>query len=206
MRSACDRTGFPLIEIPEAGLEAHLLPVTKLQFERFLAEPNEFGDHWYATVLAVHERVSWRHFTDEDRERLFLGAVLPAEAAAFAAWMGPGFGLPSVQEWRGVYGSLRSEILTSAKLAALRSKICAAAWTVVERLLDQLHPRSLFDLSLMNGGMVEWARQDKTHVGLGAPRPEFCPNLWDPRAEVVRPLRPAERLGHFGFRLVKRGR
>jgi hypothetical protein len=119
---------------------------------------------------------------------------------------GPGFSLPSVEEWRRVYGALQREILTSAKLAALRSHICAEAWIILERLLDQLHPRSLFDLSLINGGMVEWARQDKTYAGLGSPRPEFCPNLWDPRVEVVRPLRPAERLGHFGFRLVRRGR
>ena len=75
-----------------------------------------------------------------------------------------------------------------------------------DETLGRLHPRPLFCLSLMNGGLAEWSRQDRTHAGLGSPRPESCPNLWDPCVEMVRPLRSADRLGRFGSRLVKRGR
>jgi hypothetical protein len=75
-----------------------------------------------------------------------------------------------------------------------------------EQIVEGRHAMSLFDLSQMSGRMVRWARQDKTHAGPGARRPEFRPNLWDPRMEVVRPLRPAERLGRSSSRLVKRER
>jgi hypothetical protein len=44
MRLWCDRTGFPLFE-PWPGKQAFaLLPVTKAQFECFLAEPNDYGN------------------------------------------------------------------------------------------------------------------------------------------------------------------
>jgi hypothetical protein len=75
-----------------------------------------------------------------------------------------------------------------------------------EQIVEGRHAMSLFDFPQMSGGLVEWARQDKTHAGPGSPRPEFRPNLWDPRVEVASPLRPANRLEHFGFRLAKGGR
>jgi hypothetical protein len=53
--------------------------------------------------------------------------------------------------------------------------------------------------------VVEWVRQGQTWVGLGAPRPQFHPNLWDPLTNEVKPLRLDERLPYFGFRLVRRG-
>ena len=42
MQFSYDRIGFPLIVVPDVGIEMHLLPVTKVQFERFIAEPNKF--------------------------------------------------------------------------------------------------------------------------------------------------------------------
>jgi hypothetical protein len=41
-------------------------------------------------------------------------------------------------------------------------------------------------------------------VGLGSPRTEFQPNLWDPLTKEVKPIDPNERLPYFGFRLVRR--
>jgi len=206
MQSSADHTGFPLIAVPEAGIEMQLLPVAKVQFERFLAGPDGLGDIWYEAALAVHARVSWRSFSDEDRERLFLGGVLPAEGARFAAWMGRGFDLPTLAEWRAACRALPAEVLTSAKLAALRSHLGPVACAVLDRLLDQLQPSTLLGLSLMRGGLVEWVRDGRAFCGLGSPRPEFCPNVWDPFSDMVRPIRPADRLPYFGFRLVRRMR
>src|SRR5712692_8216258 len=100
MRLCCDRTGFPLLEWAETGLAMSLLPVTKVQFECFLAEPNEFGDKWYEEVLAVSPRVPWRQFDTGNRERLFLTGIQPNEALAFARWLGEDFDLPTEAEWR----------------------------------------------------------------------------------------------------------
>ena len=102
MRFSCDRTGFPLITVPEAMVAMHLLPVTKVQFERFLAEPNTYGDAWYEEVLTLNPRISYRQCTAENRERLFLTGIVPEEALAFARWMGDGFDLPTVAEWRAL--------------------------------------------------------------------------------------------------------
>ena len=57
----------------------------------------------------------------------------------------------------------------------------------------------------MAEGVVEWAGKGGSWVGLGAPRPDFQPNLWNPLVEEVRANRPGERLRYFGFRLVRRG-
>jgi hypothetical protein len=204
MRSSADCTGFPLIEVPEAGVEVQLLPATKVQLEQFLAGRNAPGDTWYETLLSVHPRVSWRRFGAEDREQLLVGGILPDEALRFAAWMGRGFDLPTVEEWRAVCRTLPREILTSAKVLTLQSHSTSIAHTILDRILDQLRPATLLDLSLMRGGLVEWVRDGGTWSGLGCPRPAFWPNVWDPLADAVRPINLAGRLPYFGFRLVRR--
>jgi hypothetical protein len=58
----------------------------------------------------------------------------------------------------------------------------------------------------MEGGLVEWVRQEKSLLGLGVPRPEFHANLWDPLVNLVKPIRLDQRIPYFGFRLVRRGK
>jgi hypothetical protein len=185
-------------------MEVQLLPVTKVQFECFLAEPNDFGDSWYEGILTLNPRVSYRRFTSKDRERLFVTGVLPEEALAFARWMGKGFDVPTVAEWRALYARLTAETALSRPLIdVLSQQGSQPARIVIEELLSQLRAHSLLDLSLMRGGVVEWVWQRDTWVGLGAPRAEFHANLWDPLSDVVRPIRPEERVFYFGFRLVR---
>ena len=76
---------------------------------------------------------------------------------------------------------------------------------ILEKISGQLHIRNMADYALLRGGLVEWVRDGAEWVGLGVPRPEFQPNLWDPLVDVVRPVRHEERLPYFGFRLVRRG-
>jgi formylglycine-generating enzyme required for sulfatase activity len=207
MQFSCDRTGFPLVALPELLLEVQLLPVTKVQFERFLAEPNSFGDTWYEEVLQLNPRVSSRRFTTENRERLFLTGLLPEEVLAFAKWMGEGFALPTVAEWRAIHKALGAEPASLRRLTTLLSQQGARlAFELVQHLQASFQLPSLLDLSLMQCGVVEWVRQGSAWVGLGAPRPEFHPNLWNPQVDEVRPLRAGVRIPYFGCRLVRRGR
>lgn len=200
-----DRTGFPLIEVVELGLQVHLLPVTKWQFERFLAEPNDFGDRWYEEALSVNPRQSYRRFSLERREGLLLSGVLPEEALTFARWLGEGFDLPTVAEWRAVYRALEVDSVPFAHLDWHLAQLPAApARSIVRRLVEHFQPCAVVDLSLMRGGILEWVREGESWVGLGAPRVEVWPHLWDPLTDVIRPARPGERLRHFGFRLVRR--
>src|SRR5437773_9846541 len=81
MQWSCDRTGFPVLELPDLGIAAHLFPVAKVQFERFLAEPvmelakspepARYGDVWYEQLLEVSPRVSIEEQPFCDFEGLF---------------------------------------------------------------------------------------------------------------------------------------
>ena len=202
MRFSSDRTGFPLVTVPSAGIEAHLLPVTKVQFERFIAEPNGFGDSWYEEVLRLNDRISYRNVTASSREGLFMTGILPSEAQSLAAWLGDGFDLPTVDEWRALYGAFAAEPASACCLPK-RSETDVATF-IVGQLLAQLEPRSLLDLSLMRGGIVEWVREGNSWAGLGVPRPSFHPNLFNPLTEVVTPIHLGQRVPYFGVRFVHR--
>ena len=214
MQFSFDRTGFPLIRVPEVGLDVQLLPVTKVQFERFIAEPNSFGDTWYEEILEVNPRVSYRQFTADNREGIFITGLLPEEAVSFVRWMGDEFTLPTIEEWRAIYKALERRPVESGalecakpsrKAGRLRSQCSAEQPLVIlERLREQLELRSWLSLSLMYGGVVEWVQRGSSWVGLGVPRYEFYPNLWDALADVVSPLHPDERLPYFGIRLVRK--
>lgn len=198
-----DRTNFPLIAVEEVGVEVHLLPVTKQQFEQYVAGSGPLEQSRYQKLLASNPAVGPEESLLEVRERLFVGGILPAEARTFARWLGEGFDLPTVKEWRGIYNVFKRTSLPRRDLAAELAPGLVA--TFVAEWAKQMPGSLMLDLSLMRGGLVEWARQGKTWVGLGAPRPQFQPNLWDPLDHEIKPLRPDERLPYFGFRLIRRG-
>lgn len=198
-----DRTGFPLVAIEEAGVEVHLLPITIGQFRQFVTETEAITATEYEKLWAFKPAVAPDRFRAEERERLFVTGVLPHETLAFARWLGEGFDLPTVKEWRAVYAALHR--VPPPRHQPLAELVSGAAGAILQRLEAQLLVRTMRDFSLMHGGLVEWVRQGKRLVGLGAPRPEFHPNLWDVLSHEIKPLRPDERLPYFGFRLVRRG-
>ena len=197
-----DRCGFPLVALPHLWLEVQLLPVTKVQFERFLAEAGTWGSGRYEDLLRLLPASPYDAFADAEREGLFLGGVLPEEALHYARWLGEGYDLPTVEEWRQAALALAGRPApTAEELAAWPA---GPARTIVEQLLVQLPARTLLNLSLMRGGLVEWVREGAGWAGLGAPRPAFKEHLWDPFHDVIRPVRPGERVRYVGFRLVHR--
>jgi len=212
MLLAPDKTGFPLLVVPEVELEVHLLPVTKLQIEQFIIESDKFGAAWYQELLTLNPPIAYDHLQPDNREQLFISGILPVEALAFARWLGEGFDLPTFAEWRAIYAAFRRDYFPSGQ--RFFEWAAEPVGVIVEKLLDH-HPRhTMRELSLMQGGLVEWVRygdngntgdNGDNWLGLGAPRPAFHPNLWDPAKNYVRPLRPDKRLSYFGFRLVRRG-
>jgi len=198
-----DRTGFPLIVIPEVELEVHLWPVSKIQIEQFVAESGRYNRAWYRTLLTLNERADPQSWADVERERLFISGILPQEALAFAEWLGEGFDLPTLEEWRAIYNLLRRQRLPDSQMFFDWAGEPVA--TIMRKLIEQYPGRFLLDLSLMRRGLVEWVRYEQQWLGLGAPRPTFYPNLWDPLKTPVRPLQAEQRLSYFGFRLVRRG-
>ncbi|HOF88396.1 MAG TPA: SUMF1/EgtB/PvdO family nonheme iron enzyme [Armatimonadota bacterium] len=206
MLFSCDRTGFPLVQIPGTALRLHLLPVSKVQFERYLAEPGAVGDDWYSAVLAVNPRASYRAAGDADRERLLLTGILPDEAVHFARWLGPGFDLPTADEWRRGYCALSSCYTWQAELDRALAQAAPAARELVGTLRRLLNPAPLHQLALMEGGVLEWVRDGARWAGYGKPRPACYEVICEPLScPPVTPMRAAERLPFFGFRAVKRG-
>ncbi|MBP7936367.1 MAG: hypothetical protein KA354_17140 [Phycisphaerae bacterium] len=203
MASPCDRTGFPLLAMPKLGATMHLLPVTKVQFECFLAEPCGFGDEWYEEVLETSPRVSPTRATEADREGLFMAGVIPSEVEAFAQWLGPKWRVPLAKEWRQAYALLRAAPFSSDGLEAWAGSDLNPLAAATLRLLEhQLKPKTWLDLSLMSGALLEWVGSGREWGGLGEPRPQFASYLIDPlRSDPIRPIHRDRRLRDFGMRL-----
>ena len=208
MQLFCDRTGFPFLEAGGLGLAISLLPVTKVQFESFLAEPNEFGDDWYEQLLAVNPRASWRDPLPRKDIRLFLTGVQPEEAMTFTHWLGAGFDLPTTEEWRAVDRVLDATALNIDLLKA--STVCPAARAILAQLLAQGNPRTWGELALLRGGVAEWVHwpeavlvhNHSTPFGaLGKPPG----TTWAPHVDLPsRPIISHHRNSLFGFRPIFR--
>ena len=204
MLSFCDRTGFPVVALPSLGFDVQLLPVTKVQFEMFMAEPNEFNDSWYSGVLDVNPRVSHLCATDENREQLFLTGILPAEADTFAKWLGSGWCLPTMDLWRRIRALLEVTICRPCIERMQTETLAPAAAGILRCLIAMVAPRNMAQFSMMASGVLEWVRDGESYGGLGSPRLSFAKLFCDPSyGDPVRSLRPGMRLHSFGFRLVR---
>ncbi len=197
-----DRTGFPLVHAESLGLDVHLLPVTKVQFEAFLAEPNAFGDTWYEEVLQGNARCSWRGFCNTQRERLFITGVLPGEAEVFATWLGSGFRLPSITEWQSICGDWSRRVPSSNFLDGFLRRSGEGASHVIRALMSGRSATSLARRALMTEGVLEWVTSNGSWRMLGEPREQFCTQLFDWRTPVT-PIDPSKRNPACGFRLVR---
>jgi hypothetical protein len=216
MHWSCDRTGFPVLELPAAGVAVHLLPVAKVQFERFLAEPvlepavppepARFGDSWYETILEVSPRVPLWDETIAECEPLFLAGILPTEATQFADWLGEGFDLPSANVWRDVDRAIREKPLGPDEPNAIRAdpRLHRNARWLVDRVIRLRRPATWGQLMLLDHGLLEWVRTGpQTFGGLGRPRPELQKLILNPQRDApVRPIREG-RYRYFGFRMVR---
>lgn len=211
MHLELDRLGFPLLVMPETGISMSLLPVMKIQFEGLIAEPNDFDDEWYSNVLRVNPRLSWRDSETGEMEGLFLTGIWPNDAMAFAEWIGGGFGLMSAEDWRRVNRFLRTVSLEGPiRREDLQELLDGpdghqAAKAVVRRLLSDRPVSNFSQLTMQEGGVLEWVRTGRDAFGgLGSPRPEFMTHLFDPLTDD--PLQPigTARPRCFGFRLARR--
>ena len=207
MRWFCDRTGYPVLELPAARRAVHLLPVAKRQFERFLAEPGSFGDAWYEALLTVSPRLSLAEATPANYEPLFAGGLFPAEAEQFARWLGDGFDLPPAADWRDAYSEMLQQPFDAAEVEALQNDAAVHpnARALVGWVMQNLKPQNWAELGLMRGGLLEWVRERQgTFGGFGVPRNEFQVVIVNPeRDSPVRPVYADRRYRYFGFRLAR---
>ena len=212
MQLFCDRTEFPWLKLSELNIDVSLLPVTKPQFERFLAEPytikpEKFSNAWYQKVLDLNPRISWHQFSLHEREKIFLTGIQPDEALAYLQWLGIEYDLPTVNEWRKI-DRLLATLKIPTDFPELLNTVGASqvARRILIQLFKQLKPDTWGKLALMREGVLEWVRKSNNlqkFVGLGKPRWEFYQTLYDPQQKFVEPLHH-EGLRYFGFRPIRR--
>lgn len=201
-----DRTGYPMVYVDPLNAYWHLFPITKPQFENFLAgAPSpERSNAWYADLLKRSPRLSPVAASYMDYERLFVGGVLPDDVQSYIKWHGQGVRLPTVEQWRAAFKWLGAQDV-SAMPADMERQLAPTAYCMWNKLLEELQPTTLLDLSLMQNGMLEWVEgQNKAPLGMGAPRQKFRAGFHD----VGKPFEPtAFALTHrnyfSGFRLLK---
>lgn len=201
-----DASGYPLVFVETLGAYVQLFPVTKPQFERFIASGTrrEFDDRWYEEVLTLNPRASYGDPDAPAREQLFMTAVTPEEALAFARWLGRDYALLTAEEWGACYEWFAGAPAPSAPPASCGrlSEDALALWETVQgQWLEPYREPSLRELSLMTQGVLEWvAERPGRYCGLGEPA---ASKLQRRAGDPVRPVGPG-RLRNIGFRLRAR--
>jgi|MTBAKMStandDraft_1061839.scaffolds.fasta_scaffold00824_4 hypothetical protein len=190
-----EKTHFPLLKIEKIGFLT-LWPITKVQYETFITQVNNYGDSWYNEILASNPRISFQHFSKRNYERLFITGLHIGEVQSFAKWFGDGYQIPTVKEWRNIY-----KIISEDDFFSCPSDISYPAKKIWKKFTRFSNSPSQF--SLMKDGIIEWVRDGEKYAGLGAPRSHFYPNVLDPCKDLVTKIKQNERLYYFGFRLFK---
>ncbi len=205
MQLYCDRSGWPWVRL-SLDLACSLLPITKMQFELYLAEPGPPGPAWYEELLQVNPRCPARHFRDSEREHLFLTGITPEEALAFGNWLDPGTDLPTWEEWRFIYQALAT---TNKRLPITKSfeklSLAPTARSVIDGLQSISRLMTLGQIGLAQEGVLEWVRHNREFGGCGKPRPNFWATTANPLKDTPqRPVVANARHKACGFRLVTR--
>lgn len=193
-----EKTHFPLVTINDIG-SLTLWPITKIQFEMYISQENQYGDSWYEEILKCHPRVSFQQVTHNNYERLFIAGLHVKESLAFAKWFGEDFRIPTICEYEKIYS-----IMTNQKhFMAAPPNMSYPAKKIWGKMLRFSNSPSKF--TLMDDGLFEWVRGGEKFVGKGAPRPQIYPNTYTPMKDIVEPLNYEKRQDLFGFRLITGG-
>lgn len=216
-----DRTGFPMVRVVALDAYVHWLPVTKIQFEYFMAATSDglFDSRWYDEILDLNPRITPAAVRQTNYWQAFLTGITPTEALKFAHWCGAEYALPTLDEWNAAYRELKElpdfelNLLDglgdlSARARTLLTQLNSTGRIVTEQI-GGYNPRTLADQMLMRLGVMEWVECTTQRVrwgGMGITHPAFYGALQTPdQGQPMLPINPeTNRLRHFGFRLIKR--
>ena len=220
-----DPTGFPMIKIPTLDLAIAWLPVTKIQFERYMCDTNLHDETWYRSILNTYTpRISPGAMTTGNYWNIFMTGILPAEAERFARRLGHEYRLPTAKEWKAALDILAAtpanptfieDIIGQAGInerAAVISRRLEAITAGDANQLVGTAGRRLCDQMLMRLGVLEYVYEDDqmcTFAGWGQPNRRFVGGVTNPiredKPEVLLNRTEGAQMKHFGFRVVRSG-
>jgi hypothetical protein len=210
-----DPAGFPMVWVEEIGAFMHWLPVTKIQFEKFIAATSDpqFNDAWYRLALELNPRIPVPEIGPTSYPHALMTGALPHEARRFAAWCGEEYSLPTLEEWQKAYAALAVLEADAAVLADLLEEagdLVRLSLTRIEAASTAAarpgRKRTRADQMLMRLGVLEWAEQagGVSWAGMGEPSPYFR-TMWSIGKGPAMATDPhASRSSVFGFRLIRR--
>ena len=220
-----DKTGFPVVNVAQLGIQVSWLPFTKIQLEHFIADTNstEFDRDGYERVTSFNPRISPAEMDMGRYEGIFLTGILPAEARRIAQWMGNGYDLPTASEWKKLFNFFYSQQATedvidqiaeldgvSQRARAVTSRLDAITTQEIDQLLGD--SRRVCDQMLMRLGVMEYIYENNyrsSYAGQGMPNRAFHPHTRmlprDGRETLRDGLRAkGGRIKQYGFRLIRR--
>lgn len=196
-----DKTRFPLIRRSDWNWSISLFPVSKYQFERFLAENkpqgNLYTDKWYRELLQLNPRRAWKK-CNENHWELFITGVSFDEIKPFLRYLGKDFRLPKANEWKAL-------LEVSREIHGMKSELKRFCQANSAPPVNLWLEKGLFPL--VEEGLLELVVSDNLVVSnnqvccLGKPYQGLWPNTWKPEEEKIINWELGRKA--VGFRVVK---
>jgi hypothetical protein len=206
-----DSLNFPYLFIPyngeNGGFWFSLFPLTKFQFESFLATPNSYSDSWYEEILSLNPRFSKSQ--KNNFQSLFITGIFHHEALEFAHWLGNDYDLPTEAEWRQAYIYLSKLKYNDQELMNLLGKDNYVD-TVIQVCTKSRKVTDWVGAVLMTDGIFEWVRMperaNKYGIYGSASKVDIIshPLRYIPEIPSPSVLNECERPKSFGARLIIR--
>ena len=201
-RWTLDNTGYPLIYVPTIKKFVHLFPVTKSQFEKYLADNYMIGfdDTWYSSLLAESTpRGSIWTLPKHSLESLFITGMKPEEVISYAKWSDPEMRPPTISEWQRIWNWFK-EFPECSPPIEIEGGMASTAHHLWHVILKTCNPVNVNELACLSGCIWEWVKDNKKGwMGMGSRTSHPFHNPLDPISPAFLQTRPR----WFGFRLVR---
>jgi|CXWL01.1.fsa_nt_gi hypothetical protein len=206
MQIILDRTGFPLVYIKPIKAYIHALPLSKIQFERYISDPGYGVEDivTYENILKENPRISPNEDIREKPWRLFTTGLLPAEMSRYKAWQGANFDFATNVDWEKSVNWLDTMKSNQVMQAMNNTQgINPLAKMIFKKIFTEFSPKSGTDLCMFFGAVMEWVTVNGRMMLIG----KAASGLWnhiDARDRFT-PLPPDERRRSYysSFRLIK---
>jgi hypothetical protein len=171
-----DKSGFPLVSRQGWPFFISLFPVSKFQFEQFLAavgtHHGKYTDSWYRELIRLNPRCAW-HQMREKPWQLYLTGLKLDDIQDFLKFLGSGYRLPEDDEWRALHGAANDLLSEKNSLMEAITQYGQSAPPVTQWMQNNLFP-------VTGKGVLERIIDGGKNRFIGRPHPSLHGNNWNP--------------------------